>query len=123
MRRALGPARWRRSAGCGLVPLLLFGLSPAGSAAAALSLFFSRTLYSFLCTSDYGRLPYALLCRNCTALVTGSRGQRECGSVVRAYAGGIVGERCWSVGLRRWSVGMLRAGASWSCASVGMSGA
>src|SRR5258705_545202 len=36
MRRALGPTRRQRSAGCRFVPLLPFGLSPAVSAAVAL---------------------------------------------------------------------------------------
>src|SRR5258705_8828904 len=88
MRRALGPTRGRRSAGCGLVPLLPFGLSPAVSAAAALPRSFLPDTVFVLGISDCGRWLCTLLCRNCTVLMTGSRVQCECGSMVRAGLGG-----------------------------------
>src|SRR5258705_9888460 len=90
MRRALGPTRGRRSAGCGLVPLLPFGLSPAVSAAAALPRSFLPDTVFVLGISDCGRWLRAPLCRYCPALVTRSRAQRERGSVVRAGLGGAV---------------------------------
>src|SRR5258706_13228895 len=88
MRPALGPTRGRRSAGCGLVPLLPFGLSPTVSAAAALPRSFLPDTVFVLGISDCGRWLRAPLCRYCPALVTRSRAQRERGSVVRSGLGG-----------------------------------
>src|SRR5258708_6504084 len=58
-----------------------------------------RTLCRFLGISDCGRWPCAPLCRNCTALVTGSRAQR---------GGGGFGWRA-AVGLGRGMVSVVRA--------------
>src|SRR5258705_9806174 len=86
MRRALGPTRGQRSAGCGLVPLLPFGLSPAVSAAVALprsflpDAVFSPTAADF-CAHRY--VDTAL--RACPGHVhsASAASQCECGWMVR----------------------------------------